>query len=338
MYVNDQYYALSGIGILSSMDLKTWSLRLLQGGSYCAFDLKGLGLRRILFGNDILTANGYLYLHSHNLIDWSLFNSPEIESNPGIYTLLSFTNDRFFAYYIFGGDNTLNLATSFDGLNWTEFSTVNLSLASLISQNSNSNTNIIYGNGRYVFRNYNTVLSSLDGTVWIKTTLQYPPFTDLTFGNGMFVLVGNNGTILSSSDGISWTLQPSYTSSDLTSIVFGNGEFVAIGQDVVVTSSNGVNWEAHALDKAVIWKAIVYGGGVFVAVGSEGQQGKIMTSSDGKTWALNDTSFDEPLHDVTYANGAFVVAGGNIIMESESIVPERSFNIAAYWNSVSRIC
>ena len=47
---------------------------------------------------------------------------------------------------------------------------------------------------------------------------------------GMFVTVGNSGTILTSSDGISWTTQrTSGTSENLWGVTYGNGLFVNVG-------------------------------------------------------------------------------------------------------------
>jgi len=55
-------------------------------------------------------------------------------------------------------------------------------------------------------------------------------------GNGLFVAVGGGGTILTSPDGITWTLQTSGTSNTLYGIAYGNGRFVAVGENVILTS------------------------------------------------------------------------------------------------------
>jgi hypothetical protein len=61
------------------------------------------------------------------------------------------------------------------------------------------------------------------GTTW---TLRFPGFNDLngvTYGNGLFVAVGEGGTILTSPDGASWTRRTSGTSNRLRGVTYGNG-------------------------------------------------------------------------------------------------------------------
>jgi hypothetical protein len=51
----------------------------------------------------------------------------------------------------------------------------------------------------------------------------------VTYGNGTFVVVGSGGTILTSSDGVTWTQRTSGTSNRLYGVTYGNGTFVAVG-------------------------------------------------------------------------------------------------------------
>ena len=45
----------------------------------------------------------------------------------------------------------------------------------------------------------------------------------------MFVTVGNSGTILTSSDGTTWTSRTSGTTNALYDVTYENGTFVAVG-------------------------------------------------------------------------------------------------------------
>ena len=47
----------------------------------------------------------------------------------------------------------------------------------------------------------------------------------------MFVSVGQSGTILTSSDGTSWTERTSGTSNNLYGVTYGNGLFVTVGRN-----------------------------------------------------------------------------------------------------------
>src|SRR5262245_26918607 len=59
----------------------------------------------------------------------------------------------------------------------------------------------------------------------------------VAFANGLFVAVGDSGTILTSPDGVNWTQQQSGTLDDLRGIANGNGLFVAIGGAPTILTS-----------------------------------------------------------------------------------------------------
>jgi hypothetical protein len=52
----------------------------------------------------------------------------------------------------------------------------------------------------------------------------------VTYGNGLFVAVGDVGTILTSPNGVRSTEQASGTSNSLYGVTYGNGRFVAVGE------------------------------------------------------------------------------------------------------------
>jgi len=57
------------------------------------------------------------------------------------------------------------------------------------------------------------------------------------------VTVGNSGTILTSSDGTTWTSRTSGTTNNLYGVTYGNGTFVTVGDNgVILTSSDGISW------------------------------------------------------------------------------------------------
>jgi len=68
------------------------------------------------------------------------------------------------------------------------------------------------------------------GTTWTKRTSGTDAWLEgVTYGNGIFVAVGNLGTILTSPDGVKWTKRNSGTESYLRGVTYGNGIFVAVG-------------------------------------------------------------------------------------------------------------
>jgi fibronectin type 3 domain-containing protein len=60
------------------------------------------------------------------------------------------------------------------------------------------------------------------------------------------VTVGNSGTILTSSDGTTWTSRTSGTTNNLYGVTYGNSTFVTVGDSgTILTSSDGTTWTSR---------------------------------------------------------------------------------------------
>jgi hypothetical protein len=89
----------------------------------------------------------------------------------------------------------------------------------------------------------------------------------VTYGNGIFVAVGDIGTIITSPEGEIWTIRNSGTSDHLRGIGFGNNIFVAVGfNGTILTSPNGVTWTKRNSNTREILFSVTYGNGIFVTV------------------------------------------------------------------------
>ena len=82
--------------------------------------------------------------------------------------------------------------------------------------------------------------------------------------------VGWKGTILTSSDGITWTERTSGTPIDLYGVTFGNGLFVTVGESgTILTSPDGITVDSKNFwnTKRTIWshlrKRTLRNGGFF---------------------------------------------------------------------------
>jgi len=67
----------------------------------------------------------------------------------------------------------------------------------------------LFGQSFVSVGNSGTILTSSDGISWTKRTSgKWEYLKGVTSGNGLFVTDGNSGTILTSPDGNSWTKEP----------------------------------------------------------------------------------------------------------------------------------
>lgn len=108
------------------------------------------------------------------------------------------------------------------------------------------------------------------------TTPSNAGFYDVTWGAGVFVAVGEDGIIQTSTAGATWTNRTPAGgySDDFYSVAFGDGVFVIVGQNgEIQTSPDGITWTKRTFPSGVITAAddllkVRYGNGVFVAAGS----------------------------------------------------------------------
>ncbi len=97
-------------------------------------------------------------------------------------------------------------------------------------------------------------------------------YLGVIYGNNTFVVVGVNGTILTSSDGISWTSKTSGTNYHLEGVTYGNNTFVVVGEwgTILTSSNNGVSWIESTFGITNSLSGVTYDNNTFVAVGGGG--------------------------------------------------------------------
>jgi hypothetical protein len=167
------------------------------------------------------------------------------------------------------------------------------------------------------------------GESWVSQTgASSNTWTDICYGNGLFVAVANSGTgnrVMTSRDGINWTEQASAADLEWLGVCYGNGLFVAVAAsgsgNRIMVSPDGVNWETVDCPADNIWYKVCYGNGLFVAVSYyTGSTSCVMTSPDGITWTLRTGVADNSWTDICYGNGLFVAVAnsgvGNRVMTS----------------------
>jgi hypothetical protein len=129
----------------------------------------------------------------------------------------------------------------------------------------------------------------------------------VTWGDGVWVAVGRNGTILYSLDALDWTRCEPITRSHLRGMVYDRGLFVVVGDDgVILVSSDGIAWtEANSPVSQSLW-GVSAGRGEFVAVGSGST---LIVSKDGRRWQRQRSCMSGELRWIFFARNHFVVLG-----------------------------
>ena len=166
---------------------------------------------------------------------------------------------------------------------------------------------------------YIILISLFSLTVFSCSEKEESSTTPPTTSSPLFVSVGNSGTILTSSDGTTWTSKTSGTNEHLYGVTYANSTFVVVGDNdtgtgtgTILTSPDGTTWTSRTSGTSNELYKVIYGNSTFVIVGGSGT---ILTSSDGITWTSRTSGTTEHLFNVTYGNSTFVADG---VMEPSS--------------------
>jgi hypothetical protein len=130
------------------------------------------------------------------------------------------------------------------------------------------------------------------GTTWATATPVTPnTLNSVVWSGNQFVAVGAAGTILTSTDGSTWTsITASPTSNTLNGIASSGGRWVAVGLGgTILTSYDGTTWTSITASPAITanLQNILWDGAQFMAVG---EAGTLITSPNGVDW-MAETPF-----------------------------------------------
>lgn len=183
-----------------------------------------------------------------------------------------------------------------------------------------------YGNGVWVAGGTDGVLiTSTNGTTWTERSSNFSNIVTgvygsynianikyVRYGNGRWFISGENDSVKTSTDTITWTSIAQTFSNVNVAIAYGNGNWIFAG-------SSGVAYISSDPTNTSLWTTITtnfssygfidaaYGNGIWVAGGSNG---KIYTSTDGITWATQTSNFGtNTILSIAYGNGRWIAGG-----------------------------
>ncbi len=225
---------------------------------------------------------------------------------------------------------------SLDGQSW---------MASEKPMGSGWMSGVVFAQGRYVGAGGTGAMWSDDGRVWQATqVMRGVAIRDMTYGNGVFVAVGDAGFRAVSTDGESWTVThpPDEETPGLNGIAYGAGKFVAVGgAGLRMTSADGMTWQNEvewdepertmSVESRLSLADAVYAQGQWVVVGRK----YLYTSPDATagSWQKHDTN--TYFTSVTYGGGQFVATAGRDVWGSPDGVAWSKFVMPAgsnYWD------
>lgn len=161
-------------------------------------------------------------------------------------------------------------------------------------------------------------------------------FNAVAYGNGTYVIVGTNGSILKSADGVSWSPVYGGTTNTLNDIVYGLvgtvGYFVAVGASgTIIYSQDGAVWNNAITSVLLTLTSITYATGTINNFVATSNSGKVIVSSDASLWTVVTTGTSNSLNSISYYNGLVVAVGNN-----GTILTSSTPGINNAW--VSRVC
>jgi hypothetical protein len=154
------------------------------------------------------------------------------------------------------------------------------------------------------------------------------------------VAAGYNGSIIASTDGISWKVGNGTTDYDLYEIIWANGQFVAAGGKydqsrprfgVILTSTDGFQWvEQHRIDDIPVG-GLAWDGDRFIATSGP----RVLFSSDGVYWTEEELSEEiRGLGDLLWDGSRFVAIGST----SDGLESAFTSEDGLMWQSQPRGC
>jgi hypothetical protein len=272
-------------------------------------------LSAITYGNGMFVALGstdYIYhygsrrsiLTTTDTINWTIKHIGYEAVFGNAVNSVAYNNGMFIAV----GEVIL---MSSDGTTWTIMS-------SDIYSEVHSLYKVIYGNGNFValggdFWGADSVFTSTDGINWTnRISVADNNLRNITYGNGLYVVVGDKGFVLVSDDGITWHLIASGTSNVLYGVTYGNNSFMAVGElGIILKSDDGFHWVKLNSNITSDLNGITFGNNMFVASGG----GFVLTSIDKENWI---EVFTTTINNV-FLNGIFFGFGQGVYTSTDTI-------------------
>lgn len=296
IYANSLFVAVGANGAAyTSPDGVTWTSRS-AGAS---------NLNKVIYANSLFVAvgaSGVVYTSTDGATWTGQTSGTAVALNSVCWNGSNFVAVGSSAVYI----------TSPDGITWTVNSDVSATAFQGVAVVSGKT--IAFGTSSCVVIAGATRQEVLQSGTWaysVSTQSAANPRVIAYNGSNLYVAAGNAGQMFKSTDGQTWTNNPTSTIGQVTDkVAYLNGNWIAMGGNGsgtnLLTSSDGSTWTARTAGTA-IFNYAAYGAGVYVVVGASGA---VYSSPDLVTWTSRSAG-SNTFNDVIFANGVFVAVGAS---------------------------
>lgn len=156
---------------------------------------------------------------------------------------------------------------------------------------------------------------------------------DIAYSGSLAVAVGSHGTIMASTDGITWTKRPLPVVTNLNAITWTGTEWVVVGDEgLVLTSLDSINWELRSLNTGSAMFDVVWAqNNKLIAVGENGSLyvsiPDYVTDRTKLAWTLMNTGTTATLRAVAFnvASGYLAVGDAGTMVRSGDATAWTSF-------------
>jgi photosystem II stability/assembly factor-like uncharacterized protein len=129
----------------------------------------------------------------------------------------------------------------------------------------------------------------------------------VAYTGSRFLAVGDESTIISSSDGRAWRIETTAMPCALLAVAHGAGRYLAVGgSGRLLSSTNGRPWRVIAPPTREDLYALAYGRAGFIAAGAGGT---VLQSADGRRWVARRIATRLNLHAVTWTGRQYLIGG-----------------------------
>ena len=305
---NGTFVAVGAHGlVLTSTDGTNWSRRVPFSGILHSVTYGG-GLFIAVGGSEAGYASGTNWiLASPNGTSWALvLNVPRTSPNFSPLVDVTYGANGFVAV----SQRSPSILFSQDGFTWHITTNVPPNLYELAG--------VTYADSRYVATGPYTTIRSTNGIHWSQSQFVGHYNSDVSYGNGLYVIAGNVGIAGYSTNASSWNSLPWGTvNSELNDITFGNGHFVAVGRNGgIASSANGSNWVWQSAGPSPTITALACG-----PAGCMSREifGSISATANFKDWTL--VRSNAQWRGLQYLNGWYLaVEGAGNIQASSNLL------------------